>query len=393
MTTLRSASVDQPESASPAPREASPRRSMLVWSGAQAMRAGRRLERVGWDLRARWLRWRHGYAELPEAVQLNVARPCNLRCRMCPYLDVHKDERRARYMAPDTFEALLPLLRLVRRVHFCGAGEPTFNPHLLSFMRRVRQVHRHKELHLTTNGTRLTEPLARALIELRLHKLHVSIDGASAPTMEAIRRNVDFALVESNVRRLVALKRAQRARHPIVMANHVMGYGNYAELVEFVRFAADVGIDEVQLLEMQPATYEDFADNLFNNLERDGGRTLREAVTLAERHGILVHLPLVLRNACSAPFSPQIGEDGELYPCAFLSYGGRPFYSQGRQVRLPGVSYGNAARDGFKAVWESPAYVELRRRDLAGDFPDYCRDCYLARIPTSERVREVFSLA
>jgi hypothetical protein len=28
-----------------------------------------------------------------------------------------------------------------------------------------------------------------------------------------------------------------------------------------------------------------------------------------------------------------------------------------------------------------------------GDVPDYCRDCCLARIPTSDTLREVFSLA
>ena len=53
---------------------------------------------------------------------------------------------------------------------------------------------------------------------------------------------------------------------------------------------------------------------------------------------------------------------------------------------MPGISFGNAARDGFKSVWESPAYVELRARDVRGDFPDYCRSCYLARIGTSEKV-------
>jgi MoaA/NifB/PqqE/SkfB family radical SAM enzyme len=312
---------------------------------------------------------------------------------MCPYLDVHKDERRARYMAPDTFKALLPIVSLVQRVHFSGSGEPTFNKDLISFMRQVRALHPRKQIDLTTNGTRLTEQLARELIEVGVHKIHVSIDGANPETVQSIRRNVDFVTVETNVRRLDALKRERGVRHPIVMANYMVGHGTYREIADFVRLAKEIGIQEVQLLEMQPATYEDYANNLFNNLERDGGRALREAVKLAERDGILVHLPMTTPGMCTFPYAPHLGEDGEVYACCFIDYDGRQLYSEGREVRLPGISFGNAARDGFKAVWESKAYAELRRRDLAGDFPDYCRACYLARIPTSERIRQVFSFA
>jgi len=92
------------------------------------------------------------------------------------------------------------------------------------------------------------------------------------------------------------------------------------------------------------------------------------------------------------PTIPHVGEDGEVYPCCYLDYDGHQLYSEGREVTLPAISFRNAAREGFKNVWHSRPFVELRERDARGDFPDYCRSCYLARIPTSERVREVFDL-
>ncbi len=359
---------------------------------ARAARVRARAQRTMADARKRWIRARHGYAELPVAVQINVSRPCNLHCQMCPYLDLHADERRTRYMSLETFERLLPLAALVQRMHFSGSGEPTLNKDLTRFMRLVRERYPKKPIELTTNGTRLDERLARELIELRVYKLHVSIDGVNPETVQAIRRNVDFSKVKSNLERLRDLKRQMGSASPIVMANYMTGLGTYAEIVEFVRFAREMGIAEIQLLEMQPRVRSDVENNLLSNLERDGGRVLKDAVKLAESYGIQIHLPLTARNVCYFPYAPHIGEDGEVYACCFIDYNGRQLYSEGREVQMPGISFGNAARDGFKAVWESPAYVELRARNVRGDFPDYCRSCYLARIGTSEKVRELFQL-
>jgi MoaA/NifB/PqqE/SkfB family radical SAM enzyme len=355
-------------------------------------RVRRRLRWARTRVRKRWLRLRHGYRELPPAIQFNVARPCNLHCRMCPYLELHSDESRARYMSVETFEKLLPVVPLLDRVHFSGSGEPTFNKDLTRFMRMVRERHPNKRIDLTTNGTRLTESLARELIDLPLYQVHVSFDGASPETVRAIRRGVDYSRVMANLRALDEQKRRLGRIHPIVMVNYMTGYGTYREIVDFVRLAKEVGVREIQLLEMQPACAEDFSDNLLNNLERDRGKALREAVKLAESYGIQIHLPITQRNACYYPTIPHIGEDGEVYACCFLDYDGRQLYSEGRVVQMPGISFGNAARSGFKQVWESEAFVELRTRDARGDFPEYCRACYNARIHTSEKVREVFGL-
>ena len=131
----------------------------------------------------RWIRARYGYAELPVAVQFNVSRPCNLHCRMCPYLDLHADETRTRYMSVETFERLLHLVPLVQRVHFSGSGEPTLNKDLTRFMRMVRERYPRTRIELTTNGTRLEEPLVRELIDAagpqdpRLHRRRQPRDG------------------------------------------------------------------------------------------------------------------------------------------------------------------------------------------------------------------------
>ena len=61
----------------------------------------------------------------------------------------------------------------------------------------------------------------------------------------------------SNLERLNELKQRMGSPRPIVMANYMTGLGTYAEIVDFVRFAREMGIAEIQLLEMQPRTRED----------------------------------------------------------------------------------------------------------------------------------------
>jgi Fe-coproporphyrin III synthase len=360
--------------------------------GVAFYHARRRVSALASRAHQRWLRRRYGYRELPVDMQVNVAAPCNLHCRMCPYLDVHSDRTHTRYMSRATFEHILPVVPLLEQLGFCGAGEPTLNKELPTFIRMVRERHPRLRINLTTNGTRLTDPLITELIDLRLDTIHVSIDGANPETVEAIRRGVDFSKVVDNLRRLQELKKERGSTRPVVMANYMLGYGTYREIADFVRLARTLGIAEIRLLEIQSACQDDFSNNLFNNLDRDGGRTLKEAIKLAERDGIRLNLPLVERDVCRIPFYPQIGEDGEVYPCGFLSYGGRQMYSDGRQVTLPGVSFGNVNRSTFKEIWESDGYARLRADDARGAFPDFCRACYRARIPTSDRVRAVLSL-
>lgn len=352
----------------------------------------RRLGARAAEVRERWLCRRHGYDGLPVCLQINVSAACNLQCVMCPYLGVHKSREYGRFMTPATFERLLPVLGLLKRVHFSGAGEPLYSPHLLDFMRQARSRHPNLPIELTTNGSRLDEATARALIAVPVSKIHVSFDGADPETVAAIRRRVKPLEVIDNIARLHRLKSETGSRYPVIMVNYMTGRGTCSEIEEFIEVARRTGIQEIQLLEMQPRNREDFAGSLFHHIGRDRGRALREAVKLADRYGIRLHLPVTAHNSCHFPSIPHVSEDGEVYPCCFLDYDGRALYSNGKTVRMPSVSFGNVNRTGFREIWNSTAFEEFRRRNREGRFSDPCRSCMDARVPTSRRVLDTIEL-
>lgn len=327
-----------------------------------------------------------GMAGLPEALQVNVSSVCNLKCRMCPYLGVHRDDSYLNFMSPETLESLLPAIRKAGAVLFSGSGEPLYNRHLLSFIGRVRAECPAARISLTTNATLLRQEVAEELIRLRLDTITISIDGATAQTVEGIRRNSDFERIAANVERLARIRRELGSRVPRIQANYMLGYGTYRELPEFVRLAQRLGIEDVHLLEIQPSCHGDTGDDLAENLRRDGGRRLRLAIQLGHHLGVALHMPAVTPGACLFPYHPHVAENGEVYPCCFLDYEGRTLWDGEREVTAPPLSFGNAAARGFRAVWNSRDYLSFRRRNKTGDFPEFCRSCFAIRESTAVAV-------
>jgi MoaA/NifB/PqqE/SkfB family radical SAM enzyme len=326
---------------------------------------------------------------MPDAFQINVSSVCNLTCRMCPYLGVHQNDSYQVFMTPETFERLLPAIRRIEAVLFSGSGEPLYNPHLLSFLARVREERPAMRIALTTNGTLLRREVAEELVRLRLDNLTVSIDGATAATVQAIRRKSDFARIVDNVEQLHGIKRERGSKLPRIRANYMVGYGTYGEIPDFVRLAARIGIEEVQLLEIQPSCHDDVRDNLTAGIRRDHGRELRYAIQVGQRLGVSIYLPAVTKDACLFPYHPHIAENGDVYPCCFLDYDGRTLFDGRREVVLPQRSFGNSVSEGFRAVWNSREYRLFRRRTKSGDFPATCTTCYDIRASTAREVARV----
>jgi MoaA/NifB/PqqE/SkfB family radical SAM enzyme len=323
----------------------------------------------------------------PLNVQLNLSATCNLKCRMCPYLEVHTSER-LKFMARETFEAMLPTLRAIRRVHFSGSGEPLFHREAFDLIARVRQEIPDCEIDLTTNGTLLTRERAARLLDLRVNKLHVSFDGLPG-RVETIRRNVNGAKVLDNLSALAEMKRERGAKAPSIQINYMTGYGTYHDLVEFIERAHAIGINEIQLLEMQPATAADFEHNLLNDSQRDQAYALKTAIMLANHYDLCLHLPIISANACHFPSNPHIAEDGEVYPCCYLDYDGRKLYADGQPHVFPSLSFGNIHQTPMQEIWDAPQYAAFRARNARGDFDRICRACYHSRRQTSDFLREL----
>jgi MoaA/NifB/PqqE/SkfB family radical SAM enzyme len=306
---------------------------------------------------------------------------------MCPYLKVHKNPTN---MTLETFTKLLPLIERIPHISIIGAGEPTINNNLIHFIKLAKEANPSATIDLTTNGTLLTEYLCTKFVNLRLNKVVFSIDGANAQTVESIRLGVNFSEVVENIKLLYRIKEEMESSHPIIRANHAVGYGNYSHLPDFIMLAKRIGINEINFMEIQAANYVDYKENLLNSIIKDESRILKEAINLAKENRINISLPVIHESVCHAPYVPHISEQGEAFPCCYYAYD-RKLYSEGKEVNIPTFSFGNTNRESFRSIWNSHSYKKLRRSCDTGNFNKSCSACYNAKIDSSHKVKEILN--
>lgn len=122
----------------------------------------------------------------PIEISLGLTSYCNLLCKMC-----------YRNYLPDNGKQYMPLGMVDEIVRQCkelniasfwlgSFTEGLLHPDILYIIRKCGEVHA-LDYWFTTNGTLLTEDIARAMIESGVTKLHVSLDAATPETYKKIR--------------------------------------------------------------------------------------------------------------------------------------------------------------------------------------------------------------
>ena len=162
------------------------------------------------------LSFRDGHVELPALpchLYLTVTERCNLRCRHCiTHAPRRTTEGRAREMQPWLIERLMPAFAAADYFGFSHGGESlvaSIFPEVLQAIQRAR-VGRDKgyDVHLLTNGMRLTPETLKRLIELGVTSLAISLDGASAATNDSLRQGCRLDTVVSHLRDAVSPRSA-----------------------------------------------------------------------------------------------------------------------------------------------------------------------------------------
>ena len=112
-----------------------------------------------------------------------------------------------------------------RQIDMVGRGEPLLNRAALDMIRYVKG--RGMRLQMVTNGSRLFEPVAKALVEAGADRLNVSLNAGTAesyPKIHVTETAADYGRVKRNLRYLADCKnrrRTQRAVHLPLVRHHV----------------------------------------------------------------------------------------------------------------------------------------------------------------------------
>ncbi|NYF38518.1 SPASM domain-containing protein [Streptosporangium sandarakinum] len=323
---------------------------------------------------------------MPPHLQLEVTSACNLRCRMCLVRYRPPVNKIEGAMSPELFRRILDALPGLRRLTLQGLGEPLLHPHLIPMLTEAK---RHGiEAGFNTNATLLTARRSAELVGLGVDWVHVSLDGATAGTYEAIREGGRFDAVADNLRGLWQAKRAAGTRLPWTRVVFVAMRRNLGELPDVVRLLAGWGVDELRVQNLAH-TFEDAdggyaeirafteAESLWNGEDRSrAAEVFAETETVAAEHGVHLRLPgLEERPArrrpgepgCSWPWeAAYVTSEGVVQPCCMVMGDDR-------------ITLGDLRSQSLEEIWAGEPYREFRRRLTGDDPPEVCRGCALYR--------------
>jgi len=268
---------------------------------------------------------------LPDIVQIESTNLCNAKCVFCPRDEMH---RRQGVMAMDLYKKIVDECAAlgITHVRVHNYGEPFLDRQLVEKVRYAKD-RGIAEVGMISNGSLITEEIARGMIEAGLDAINISVDAAGKEIFERTRVNLEYETVIGNIRTLARLRDELGRRRPKL-------------ILSFVR--QDNSADEQAFI----AEWTKVADKIHITDLHNWAGTL---------HG---------RSDVQFPcyrlwLTFTVLWDGRVSLCC-ADFDGRNIL-------------GDLRTSTIAEVWNSPAYLDVRRQQLEHGGPEICRSCDLPK--------------
>ena len=292
----------------------------------------------------------------PSFMTIGNTHKCNLTCQMCFKQLDDAENMSLPDMGLGLFERVgHELFPHLRSVALSVTGEPLISPTIFDELDLLATYG--VRASITSNGMPLSK---KGLLERMMpatDTLTISMDGASAPTFNAIRRRADFDRVVKNIRLYNEARDAlpAEAARPRLRFGHILQFRNVTELPRLVELAHELDVDDVHVDHVYIHARLNAGDSLHAH-RRLTNEMLERARETAERLGVVVSLPDphdVSDGVPDEPYAP-IPDDTLL--------------QQGRE-RLPTVPFDPEVHERYDLDPQFQALAEVRAE--GGGNPEY----------------------
>jgi sulfatase maturation enzyme AslB (radical SAM superfamily) len=268
---------------------------------------------------------------LPEIVQIESTNICNAKCVFCP-----RDEMRRRQgvMSFDLFRKIVDeCVELgITHVRLHNYGEPFIDRRLVE---KIRYAKRQgiPEVGLISNGSLITDDVARGVIEAGLDAINISVDASGREVFESTRLGLKYDRVVANIERLVRIRGELGQRRPKLILSFVR-QNNSADEQAFIEHWKQIA-DKIHVTDLH---------NWAGTLNRKSD----------------VNYP------CYRPWLTfTVLWDGRVSLCC-ADFDGR-------------TVLGTLTTSTIREIWNAESYRHVRRLHLQSGGPEICRSCDLPR--------------
>jgi len=270
-------------------------------------------------------------ARLPDIVQIESTNLCNAKCVFCPRDDMH---RRQGVMEMDLFHKVVDECAAlgITHVRVHNYGEPFLDRRLVDKVRYAK-AKGIREVGMISNGSLITEELARGMIEAGLDAINISVDAAGKEMFERTRVHLKYDEVVGNIRALHRIRTELGRRRPKLILSFVR-QDNSADEEAFIREWSSLA-DKIHITDLHnwAGTLHDHSDVRF------------PCYRLWQTFTVLWDGRVSL---CCADFD-------------------------GRHI------LGDLRTSTIARIWNAPAYRAARRQHLDSGGPEICRSCDLPK--------------
>jgi len=268
---------------------------------------------------------------MPEIVQIESTNICNAKCVFCPRDEM---QRRQGIMTVELFRKIVDECADlgITHIRMHNYGEAFMDRKLVEKVRYAKQKGI-REVGMISNGSLITEPVARGMIEAGLDAINISVDASGKEVFEATRIGLKYDKVIANIERLLRLRTESGKRRPKLILSFVR-QNNSADEAAFIEHWRSIA-DKIHVTDLH-----NWAGTL--NTESD------------------VNYP------CYRPWLTfTVLWDGRVSLCC-ADFDGKTIL-------------GNLNTQTIAEVWNAEPYRNVRREHLESGGPDVCRACDLPR--------------
>lgn len=287
----------------------------------------------------------------PRSISINLTPSCNYTCLKCQFHSSLLDEDKKvkykdSYVDLKKYEFFLKKVskyKLLKTIYPNITGEPLIHPKIVEIVKLTKKYNFH--CGFTTNGFLLSKTLTHQLIEAGIGPLAFSLDTLNKEKYNKIQSGGDLGIVEENIKYFNKVFKEKNG-YPGGVINFVLDHQNEEEKNEFVKKWNSEGMN------VQISSYYNIFDKnrpYYNNEDWGPGT----------------------RKPCWA-----------LWMGLFLTADGR-VVSCGAMAKTLGLKE-NIFKTSPDKLWRSEALNKLRKQQLTGTKPGYCKEftCWTAPITT-----------
>ncbi|MBW8713927.1 MAG: radical SAM protein [Acidobacteria bacterium] len=268
---------------------------------------------------------------MPEIVQIESTNICNAKCVFCPRDEM---QRRQGIMTVELFRKIVDECADlgITHIRMHNYGEAFMDRKLVEKVRYAKQKGI-REVGMISNGSLITEPVARGMIDAGLDAINISVDASGKEVFEATRIGLKYDKVIANIERLLRLRTESGKRRPKLILSFVR-QNNSADEAAFIEHWRSIA-DKIHVTDLH-----NWAGTL--NTESD------------------VNYP------CYRPWLTfTVLWDGRVSLCC-ADFDGKTIL-------------GNLNTQTIAEVWNAEPYRNVRREHLESGGPEVCRACDLPR--------------